>query len=51
MKPQKLIMSGFCPYAGEVEIDFSSFDGAGLFLITGETGAGKTTIFDGISYA
>lgn len=44
-------MSGFCPYSEEVEIDFDVFDGSGLFLITGETGAGKTTIFDGISFA
>jgi exonuclease SbcC len=51
MKPKKLIMSAFCPYSSEVEIDFEAFSGQGLFLITGETGAGKTTIFDGISYA
>ncbi|WKY48322.1 SMC family ATPase [Eubacteriaceae bacterium ES3] len=51
MKPIKLTMSGFCPYADTVEIDFDLFDGSGLFLITGETGAGKTTIFDGISFA
>jgi exonuclease SbcC len=44
-------MSGFCPYAELVEIDFDLFDSSGLFLITGETGAGKTTIFDGISFA
>ncbi len=51
MKPKKLTMSGFCPYSEEVEIDFDIFDGSGLFLIAGETGAGKTTIFDGISFA
>ena len=51
MKPKKLTMSAFCPYSQEVEIDFDAFDGSGLFLITGETGAGKTTIFDGISFA
>lgn len=51
MKPKKLTMSAFCPYSSEVEIDFDAFGGSGLFLITGETGAGKTTIFDGISFA
>lgn len=44
-------MSAFCPYAKEVEIDFDEFENKGLFLISGETGAGKTAIFDGISYA
>ncbi len=51
MKPKKLIMSAFCPYAEKVEIDFERFDENGLFLIAGDTGAGKTTIFDGISFA
>jgi exonuclease SbcC len=51
VKPKKLTMSAFCPYSEAVEIDFDAFDGRGLFLITGETGAGKTTIFDGISFA
>ena len=51
MKPIKLIMSAFGPFATETEIDFSVFGGSGLFLISGETGSGKTTIFDGISFA
>ncbi|MDR2520119.1 MAG: SMC family ATPase, partial [Eubacteriaceae bacterium] len=51
MKPKKLVLSAFGPYAEKEEIDFSAFDTSGLFLITGETGAGKTTVFDGISYA
>lgn len=51
MKPLKLVMSAFGPYAEKVEVNFEEFDGSGLFLITGDTGAGKTTIFDGISYA
>lgn len=50
MKPQKLIMSAFGSYAEEVAIDFSKTN-HGIFLITGDTGAGKTTIFDAICYA
>ena len=50
MKPQKLIMSAFGSYAEEVVIDFSK-NNHGIFLITGDTGAGKTTIFDAICYA
>lgn len=50
MKPQKLIMSAFGSYAGEEVIDFSHTS-HGIFLITGDTGAGKTTIFDAICYA
>lgn len=50
MKPLKLEMSAFGSYAGLVEVDFTKA-GSGLFLITGDTGAGKTTIFDGIAYA
>lgn len=51
MRPIKLVMSAFGPYAAEVEVDFEKFSGSGVFLITGDTGAGKTTIFDGISFA
>ncbi len=50
MKPQKLIMSAFGSYAGEEVVDFSKTN-YGIFLITGDTGAGKTTIFDAICYA
>ncbi len=46
MKPIKLKMSAFGPYADVETVDFSAFDGKGLFLITGTTGAGKTTIFE-----
>lgn len=50
MKPVKLVMSAFGSYAGEVTVDFSDVQ-HGLFLVTGDTGAGKTTIFDAITYA
>lgn len=51
MKPLKLVMSAFGPYAGEEIIDFEQMGNCGLYLITGDTGAGKTTVFDAISYA
>ncbi|MEH7073285.1 SMC family ATPase [Neobacillus drentensis] len=51
MKPLKLTMQAFGPYAGYEEIDFTSLGNRTMFVISGKTGAGKTTIFDAISYA
>ena len=52
MKPIKLIISAIGPYAEELpEIEFDAFEEKGLFLISGDTGAGKTTIFDAICFA
>ncbi|WP_226641741.1 SbcC/MukB-like Walker B domain-containing protein [Mesobacillus subterraneus] len=51
MKPLKLTMQAFGPYAGSETIDFKQLENRTMFVISGKTGSGKTTIFDGISYA
>ncbi len=51
MKPIKLVISAFGSYAGRTELDMEKLGDNGLYLVTGDTGAGKTTIFDAISYA
>lgn len=51
MKPVKLIISAFGPYADKQVLDFRELNGRNIFVITGPTGSGKTTIFDAISYA
>lgn len=51
MKPLKLSMSAFGPYAGSQTLDFSELKDRHIFLIHGPTGAGKTTILDGICFA
>lgn len=50
MKPLKITMSAFGPYAEKVTIDFEKYQN-GLYIITGDTGAGKSTIFDAITFA
>ena len=51
MRPERLRISAFGPYAGEEDMDFSVLENHTLFLICGPTGAGKSTILDAMCYA
>ena len=51
MRPLKLTISAFGPFADKIQIDMDKLGTKGIYLITGDTGAGKTTIFDALTYA
>ena len=51
MRPERLTITAFGPYAETETVDFSLLEGRSMFVISGRTGAGKTTIFDAMTFA
>ncbi|MFM7736924.1 MAG: AAA family ATPase, partial [Alphaproteobacteria bacterium] len=51
MRPIRLVLEAFGPFAGRIDIDFESLANHGLFVVAGPTGTGKTTIFDAMAFA
>ncbi|MBR2767684.1 MAG: AAA family ATPase, partial [Solobacterium sp.] len=51
MKPRKMIMTAIGPYAGRAEADFTKFSDTNLFLISGDTGSGKSILMDAVVFA
>ena len=51
MQLEQLQLEAFGPFAGRQQVDFKALSGSGIFVITGPTGAGKTSIFDGVMFA
>lgn len=51
MRPLRLVMNAFGPYRGKIDLDFTKFGTSSIFLVNGPTGAGKTMIFDALTYA
>ncbi|HSP38201.1 MAG TPA: SMC family ATPase, partial [Frankiaceae bacterium] len=51
MRPHQLRLTAFGPFGGEVDVDFDAMAAGGLFLLQGDTGAGKTSILDGLAFA
>ena len=51
MRPHRLTLTAFGPFADQVTVDFDRMTAGGLFLLQGDTGSGKTSILDGLAFA